>query len=78
MLDGATEGLAPLVRNEIWMVVRTLRADGIATLLIDKDVRRLLELGERHLVLVKGRVVFSGTTAEWQARAEENLAHLRV
>ena len=78
VLDGATEGLAPLVRNEIWMVVRTLRADGIATLLIDKDVRRLLELGERHLVLVKGRVVFSGTTAEWQEHAEENLSHLRV
>ena len=78
VLDGATEGLAPLVRNEIWSVVRALRAEGTAALLIDKDVRRLLELGERHLVLVKGRVVFSGTTAEWQARAEENLAHLRV
>jgi branched-chain amino acid transport system ATP-binding protein len=78
VLDGATEGLAPLVRDEIWAVLRALRAEGTATLLIDKDVRRLLELGDRHLVLVKGRVVFSGTTAEWQARAEENLAHLRV
>jgi branched-chain amino acid transport system ATP-binding protein len=78
ILDGATEGLAPLVRREIWSVLRRLRAEGTATLVVDKEVRTLLELGDRHLILVKGRVAFSGTAEEWRARAEENLSLLRA
>ena len=78
VLDGATEGLAPMVRQEIWAALRTLRAEGISALVVDKEVRRLLEIGDRHLILVKGRVAFSGTTAEFRARAEENLALLRA
>ena len=78
ILDGATEGLAPLVRQEIWAALRLLRAEGTASLVVDKEVKALLALGDRHLILVKGRVAFSGTTAEWRASAEQNLALLRA
>jgi branched-chain amino acid transport system ATP-binding protein len=78
ILDGATEGLAPLVRQEIWAAVRKLRAEEIAVLVVDKEVKTLLEIGDRHLILLKGRVVFSGDTAEFRARGEQNLALLRA
>lgn len=78
ILDGATEGLAPLVRQEIWSALRKLRGEGVSALVVDKEVKRLLEIGDRHLILVKGRVVFEGTTDTFRARAEENLALLRA
>ena len=78
ILDGATEGLAPVVRREIWSALRRLRAEGTAALIVDKEVRRLLEIGDRHLILVKGRVAFSGTTADFLSRAEQNLSLLRA
>ena len=78
ILDGATEGLAPLVRQEIWSAVRRLRGEGIASLIVDKEVKTLLEIGDRHLILLKGRVVFSGDSASFRARADENLALLRA
>ena len=78
ILDGATEGLAPLVRQEIWRALRKLREEGTASLIVDKDVRALLELADRHLIMVKGQVVFNGTADEWRSRSEENLALLRA
>jgi branched-chain amino acid transport system ATP-binding protein len=78
ILDGATEGLAPLTRQQIWAALRRLRSEGTAALIVDKEVRRLLELGDRHLILVKGQVAFSGTTAQFRERAEQNLALLRA
>jgi len=78
ILDGATEGLAPLIRQEIWSAVRRLREEGIAALVVDKEVKTLLEIGDRHLILLKGRVVFAGDSAAFRARAEENLALLRA
>jgi branched-chain amino acid transport system ATP-binding protein len=78
ILDGATEGLAPLVRAEIWAALAVLRSEGTASLVVDKEVRRLLEIGDRHLVMVKGRIVFAGTRADFLARGEENLALLRA
>ena len=78
ILDGATEGLAPLIRQEIWSAIRRLRGEGIASLIVDKEVKTLLEIGDRHLILLKGHVVFSGDSASFRARAEENLALLRA
>jgi branched-chain amino acid transport system ATP-binding protein len=78
ILDGATEGLAPLIRQEIWAALRKLREEGTAALIVDKEVRALLDLGERHLIMVTGRIVFSGSAEEWRARSEEHLALLRA
>jgi branched-chain amino acid transport system ATP-binding protein len=61
LLDEATEGLAPIIREEIWAVVRQIRDAGIACVIVDKNIRRLLELSDRHVILVKGQVVFDGT-----------------
>jgi branched-chain amino acid transport system ATP-binding protein len=78
ILDGATEGLSPLVRAEIWGAIATLRSEGTAALVVDKEVRKLLALGDRHLIIVKGRIVFAGTSEEFRVRYEENLALLRA
>jgi branched-chain amino acid transport system ATP-binding protein len=64
ILDEATEGLAPLVRAEIYSSIERLKAGGMAILLIDKDVRALTRIAERHYVLEKGRVVWSGNSRE--------------
>jgi branched-chain amino acid transport system ATP-binding protein len=67
ILDEATEGLAPLVREEIWSVLNRLKAQGQAILVIDKNVDRLARIADRHYILEKGRVVWSGTSAALQA-----------
>lgn len=64
ILDEATEGLAPLVREEIWAVLRRLREAGHAMLVVDKYVHRLIALADRHVVLEKGKVVWRGTSAQ--------------
>jgi branched-chain amino acid transport system ATP-binding protein len=61
LLDEATEGLAPLIRREIWSVIRRIRAGGVAAIVVDKDFRTLAEIADRSVILAKGRVVFSGT-----------------
>jgi len=60
ILDEATEGLAPLVRDVIWRAIRELKAEGQSILLIDKNLRALLDIADRHFVVEKGRVVWSG------------------
>jgi len=62
ILDEATEGLAPLVREEIWRVLAVLREAGHAMLVIDKYVRRLVALADRHIILEKGRVAWTGSS----------------
>ncbi|MDW7711442.1 MAG: ABC transporter ATP-binding protein [Deferrisomatales bacterium] len=64
ILDEATEGLAPLVRREIWSCLARLKTEGQAILVVDKNVDALGRIGDRHYVLQKGRVVWSGTSAE--------------
>ena len=78
ILDGATEGLAPLVRQEIWAALRKLRGEGTAALVVDKEVRALLEIGDRHLIMVKGRIAFEGGSAAFAERMQDNLALLRA
>ncbi len=63
ILDEATEGLAPLVRQEIWRCLAALKAEGQAILVIDKNLESLLKLADRHVVIEKGRVVWQGTSA---------------
>ena len=67
ILDEATEGLAPLVRHEIWHCLGMLRARGQAILVIDKYVQRLIQLADRHVILEKGRVAWTGSSAELDA-----------
>ncbi len=64
ILDEATEGLAPLIAREIWNIIRTIRASGIATVIVDKNYGAVMALADRSVVLVKGRVVFAGSSSE--------------
>src|SRR4029453_10238769 len=62
ILDEATEGLAPLIRREIWACLRWLKSEGQAILVIEKNVGALIGLADRHYIVEKGRVVWSGTS----------------
>jgi len=70
ILDEATEGLAPLVREEIWRCLGRLRSEGQALLVIDKYVERLLRLADRHVILERGRVAWRGSSAELDANRD--------
>ena len=67
ILDEATEGLAPLIRLEIWNCLDRLKGEGLSILVIDKNVAALTRLADRHYMLEKGRIMWSGTSAELQA-----------
>jgi branched-chain amino acid transport system ATP-binding protein len=64
ILDEATEGLAPIIRNDIWAAVRRLKADGQAILLVDKTMDEVLSVADRCVVLEKGRTVWSGVPGD--------------
>jgi branched-chain amino acid transport system ATP-binding protein len=64
ILDEATEGLAPLVRDEIWRSLERLRASGQSILVIDKNVKALTRIADRHYIIERGRVVWVGTSRE--------------
>jgi branched-chain amino acid transport system ATP-binding protein len=70
ILDEATEGLAPLVRREIWACLERLKQDGQAILVIDKNVEDLARIADRHYVIEKGRVVWTGTSDELRSRQD--------
>jgi branched-chain amino acid transport system ATP-binding protein len=70
ILDEATEGLAPLIRAEIWRCLELLKADGQSILLIDKNVDALGRLADRHYVIEKGRIVWQGPPAALAARPD--------
>jgi branched-chain amino acid transport system ATP-binding protein len=78
ILDEATEGLAPIVRDEIWATIRLIRSTGMATLIVDKTVTAVTALADRIVILVKGEVVFEGTPAALQADPELMHRHLGV
>ena len=67
ILDEATEGLAPLVREEIWQCLARLREAGQTILVIDKYVERLIKLADRHIILERGRIVWQGSSAALDA-----------
>jgi branched-chain amino acid transport system ATP-binding protein len=69
VLDEATEGLAPLIRTEIWSALSELKAEGLSLIVIDKNLGPLLDLADRHFVMEKGKVVWSGNSNELKADA---------
>ena len=77
ILDEATEGLAPLIVAEIWRVIGDIRAGGIATLIVDRDWRRVLAHSDQALVLQKGRAVLQGA-ADAVAHSAELSGYLGV
>ena len=70
ILDEATEGLAPLVRKEIWDCLAALKARGQTTLVIDKNIQAMLPLADKHHIVEKGRVVWAGDSATLRAQPE--------
>ena len=73
VLDEATEGLAPLIREDIWRCLATLREQGQSILVIDKYVQRLVQLADQHTIIERGRVVWAGSSA--QLGADPSLWH---
>ena len=67
ILDEATEGLAPLIRDEIWACLARLRSEGQSVLIVDKYVEKLIGLADRHTILERGRVAWRGSSAELNA-----------
>jgi len=67
ILDEATEGLAPIIRQEIWSCLASLKAEGESILVIDKNIDALTKIADRHIVLEKGHVVWTGSSAELAA-----------
>src|SRR5882757_5425557 len=78
ILDEATEGLAPLIRVEIWKSIERLKAAGLAILLIDKDVKALIRVADVHYMLEKGRVVWTGSSSELAASEDVQHRYLGV
>jgi branched-chain amino acid transport system ATP-binding protein len=71
MLDEVMEGLAPLIQQEIWSCLQRIRDDGIAILVIDKNIHALLALAQRHYIIQKGEICWSGTSDELQKHRVE-------
>lgn len=67
VLDEATEGLAPIVREAIWTCVLRIRETGMAILIVDKNIEALAQFADRHVIIEKGRTVWSGTNADFLA-----------
>mgnify|MGYP001767091940 CR=1 FL=1 len=64
VLDEATEGLAPVLRDEIWAALATLKREGLAILVVDKHLEASMRLADRHVVMEKGRIVWAGASAD--------------
>jgi branched-chain amino acid transport system ATP-binding protein len=78
ILDEATEGLAPTVRSDIWNCLRHLRELGQSLLIIDHQLEALLKVCDRHYVIDKGRIAWSGDSATFRAEAERVQSYLTV
>jgi branched-chain amino acid transport system ATP-binding protein len=78
ILDEATEGLAPLIRAEIWRCVERLKASGLAILLIDKNVGMLTRIADRHFLIERGRIAWSGISSELAAAPDIQHRYLGV
>jgi branched-chain amino acid transport system ATP-binding protein len=78
ILDEATEGLAPLIRKQIWQVLTKINAAGVSILIVDKNVHSLLKIASRHYILEKGRIAWTGTSDELRRNQELKGRYLGV
>jgi len=78
ILDEATEGLAPLIAREIWRICGLIRESGISTIIVDKNWKHVTQLTHRNVILVKGEVVFAGSSDELRANPQLLSQHLGV
>jgi len=78
ILDEATEGLAPLIRAEIWQCLAELKSMGLTIVCIDKNLNSLLALADRHCIIEKGKVVWTGTSQQLEAQREHLQTYLGV
>ncbi len=78
ILDEATEGLAPMVRSEIWQCLARLKSEGQSILIVDKHLHALLKLADRHVIVEKGHTVWSGTSTALMADAQIASRYLHV
>ena len=78
ILDEATEGLAPLIRAEIWQCLTRLKAAGQSILVIDKNVQALIDIADRHYVIERGKVVWTGSSRELAAAPEVQHRYLGI
>jgi branched-chain amino acid transport system ATP-binding protein len=70
ILDEATEGLAPLIAREIWRICALVRASGISSVIVDKNWKHVTQITDRNVILVKGEVVFAGTSEALHAQPQ--------
>jgi branched-chain amino acid transport system ATP-binding protein len=78
ILDEATEGLAPLIRQDIWRCLARLKAEGLAILVIDKNVAALTAIADRHYLIERGRIVWTGTSPELAAAPDVQHRYLGI
>ena len=78
LLDEATEGLAPLIRRAIWSVIRKIKEAGIAAIVVDKDIKALMEIADLNLIIVKGMIVYEGSSQDLKSRPDVHQQHLGV
>lgn len=78
ILDEATEGLAPLIAREIWRICGVIRESGISSIIVDKNWKHMTQITDRNVILVKGEVVFEGTSPDLLAQPELLERHLGV
>ena len=78
ILDEATEGLAPLIAREIWRICQLVRETGISSVIVDKNWKHVTRITDRNIILVKGEVVFAGSSADLHAQPELLQQHLGV
>jgi len=78
ILDEATEGLAPLIREEIWRCLSALKSAGQSILVIDKNIDALIEIADRHYVIERGRITWSGTSRELAAAPDVQHRYLGI
>jgi branched-chain amino acid transport system ATP-binding protein len=78
ILDEATEGLAPKIRTEIWNCLLKLKQEGQAILIVDKHINALMKIADNHVVIEKGRVVWTGNSAALAADATVKQRYLQA